>query len=256
MLSQLMTRREQFLLLAVGSAICLGAVALYMHDQQQPREAAPPIQTESVQESRPPAEPLAAAPAALPGPVLLEALPEQDDRRIMVSVRGAVHEPGVYDFGADARVRDLLEAAGGALPEANLHDINLAAQLIDATTLTVPAARRVTIEQGKLVGRQSQLSSAQNRREYTLSGRQTASEVSAQTAGATHAAPRKRAGLLNLNLATAEQLEALPGIGPITAQRIIEYRARRPFQTVDDLTKVHGIGPKKLEAVRPLVSVE
>ena len=63
-------------------------------------------------------------------------------------------------------------------------------------------------------------------------------------------------GLINVNRASAEELESLPGIGPVLAEAIVHYRNTRPFESVEELTHVRGIGPKRLEAIRPLVTVE
>jgi competence protein ComEA len=139
---------------------------------------------------------------------------------ILVDVAGWVRRPGVYEFAGGARVIDAIEAAGGARPGAQLDALNLAAPLADGTQILVPkqgAAPPTTV------------------------------------AGSGVAAP---GGLVNVNTATAEELETLPGIGEVTAQAIIDHRTENgPFTSVDQLLDVTGIGDVTLENIRDLVTV-
>lgn len=138
---------------------------------------------------------------------------------VQVHIGGAVAKPGRYILPQGARLWDALAAAGGALEGADLEQLNLARPLSDGEKVTVSLAG-----QGGLV-----------------------QEVTFSVQGST---------LLDLNTADAQALEALPGIGPVLAQRIVEFRTRYgPFIQVDDLLKVQGIGPKTLERLRPLVTV-
>ena len=177
-----------------------------------------------------------------------------------VSAAGEVVRPDVYMLPEGARVRDLLEKAGGATERADLSDINLAARLIDGSTLTIPARRQP--------GKRTLPAVYVNPPHYTISGWQPApqetpaetpplagSQVPAAAAPAAAPGAQKKGGLLDLNSASQDELETLPGIGPKLAAEIIAYRSRAPFASVDDLTNVSGIGPKKLEGVRNLVTV-
>jgi competence protein ComEA len=140
---------------------------------------------------------------------------------VLAHAAGAVRAPGVYTLPAGARVKDLLDAAGGPAPDADLDRINLAAPVADGSQVYVP-------RQGEAV-------------------------PSGASAGAGAATP---AGPLDLNTATLEQLDALPGVGPATAQAILDEREKRGrFGSVDELLDVRGIGPAKLEAIRELVTV-
>ncbi len=125
-----------------------------------------------------------------------------------------------------SRVADVLEAAGGPLPGADLSGVNLARKVGDGeqVAIGVPAGA------GRRVG-------TGDRREGG-------------------AAARPAAGPLDLNAATVEQLDALPGVGPVTAQRIVEWRTRNGrFATVDQLREVEGIGERRLGQLRELVRV-
>jgi competence protein ComEA len=267
MLSRLMTRREQLLLLGVGVAICVGAGALYVHGraslEKEPESQvvrAAPIEDVKVI----PLEPVSApAPEPVPEePLVLLTPPPKLEPDLAVSAAGAVQDPGMYKLKEGARVQDLLDAAHGVREDADLSDINLAARVIDGTTLTVPSRATASREGTKLRIRSGESAAALNLPEYTISGWRPAEVRPAGQTSATetpvHAgAPAAAAppGLIDLNTATQAALESLPGIGPKTAEKIIAYRTRVPFRSVDDLANVSGIGPKKLEAVRSLVTV-
>jgi competence protein ComEA len=139
---------------------------------------------------------------------------------IVAHAAGAVVRPGVYELDAGARVTDLIDAAGGPLPDADLNQLNLAAPVADGERVYVPRVGEIAV---------------------------------AVAASGDDAAP---SGPLDLNTATIDQLDELPGIGPATAQAIVDERERRGgFGAVDDLLDVRGIGPAKLEQLRDLVTV-
>jgi competence protein ComEA len=138
--------------------------------------------------------------------------------RVVVHVVGAVRRPGLYRLREGERVADALARAGGATPKADLAAVNLAAPLADGSQVVVP--------------------------------RRTASPAAA-VAPTASAVPAR----VSLASATLEQLDALPGIGPVTAQKILDHRDRHgPFRSVDDLDAVAGIGPARVEQLRELVT--
>jgi competence protein ComEA len=143
----------------------------------------------------------------------------------------------------------------------DLADINFAAMLIDGTTLVIPSSVTAHTRDGSLVITRGELDAAQNPPQYRLSCWRQMVAVDApqgvpNTDGAAAAGPQAAvSGLVDLNHATVSELETLPGIGPKLAGRIVEYRMRAPFHTVDDVANVSGIGPKRLEAIRPFVTV-
>jgi competence protein ComEA len=151
---------------------------------------------------------------------------------IVVHAAGAVVQPGLYRLPKDARVADLLEAAGGATLETDLDRLNLAAPLADGQRVYVPRHGEAAVP---------------------AVGPESGGGAGAAGSGTASSAP---AGPLDLNGATAEQLDTLPGVGPATAAAIVSHRERNgPFASVDGLLDVRGIGPAKLEALRDLVSV-
>jgi competence protein ComEA len=149
---------------------------------------------------------------------------------VVVHVAGAVASPGVRRLPPGSRVTDALDAAGGALPGADLPRINLAALLVDGQQVYVPKpGEEVPVAAGASV---------------------PGGAGTAASAGPVPGAP------VDVNTATAEQLDTLPGVGPATAAAIIAHREQHgPFSSVDQLLDVRGIGDAKLEQLRDLVSV-
>ncbi|MDO9557152.1 MAG: helix-hairpin-helix domain-containing protein [Coriobacteriia bacterium] len=147
---------------------------------------------------------------------------------VVVHVAGAVRAPGVYELEAGARVDDAIRAAGGALGSGKVDALNLARILIDGEQVYVPTEDEVA--QG-------------------VAGPGSAVGVVGSAAG--------RGGLVDINTATVADLDALPGIGPSTAQKIVDDRTvNGPFMTIDDLMRVSGIGVAKVESLRDLVTVQ
>jgi len=143
---------------------------------------------------------------------------------MVVDVVGAVRRPGLYRLAQGARIADAVSRAGGATPKADLALINLAAPLADGEQVVVP--RRGTAPLG----------------------------ASAGPAGAS-AGGVPAGGPVHLSTATLEQLDSLPGIGPVTAQKILDYRQKHgAFTSVDELDAVPGIGPARLDQLKDLVA--
>jgi competence protein ComEA len=143
--------------------------------------------------------------------------------RLVVDVVGAVRRPGVYRLREGARIEDAVRKAGGPARSADLSLVNLAAPLADGMQIVVP-----------------------NRLPAASPG---------QSASQPQAAGGAAGGRLSLSTATAEQLDELPGIGPVTANKIVDWRtAHGPFASVDALDDIPGIGPARIEQLRDLVT--
>ncbi len=150
---------------------------------------------------------------------------------VVVHVAGRVARPGVYRLRTGARGADAVAAAGGAMPDADTSAVNLAAPLKDGQQLVLPAAGAPSGPAGTQGG--------------------SAAPV---TAGGGARAPGAK---VDLNTADAAALDALPGVGPSTAKKIVDDReANGPFKTAEDLLRVAGIGPKKFDALKDLVTAE
>jgi competence protein ComEA len=162
---------------------------------------------------------------AAPPPVATIAVDQEGagGGRVTVDVAGAVKRPGVYRLSSSQRVEDALKRAGGATGRADLSQINRAAKLEDGRQILVPirASR--------------------------------ASPAAAQPGAGAPAAPAQP---VNLNTATLEQLDTLDGVGPATAQKILDYRTEHGgFGSVEELDQIPGIGEKRLAALRERVRV-
>ena len=153
--------------------------------------------------------------------------------QIVVDVDGAVAHPGLYKLPPDSRVQAALAAAGGLSPQADAHRINRAAKLHDGQKLYV-------LSQGESTPPLA-----------ASSGQGCEGQACTSAEGGLSGSDPEGQGLVNINTANAAQLTQLPGIGPAIAQKIIDYRtANGPFTSVDDLTKVPGIGAAKLAQIK------
>ncbi len=255
-----MTRREQFVLTLVGVALLVGAGTLQYRSRSAPEiEAPPPDRVETTMQDQ-------VLEPELPTVKSPEKLPLANTAPVVVSILGGVARPGVYQLEAGARVQDLIAQAGDLTEFADLSDINLAAHLIDGTTLTVPTGASVSDNGTFRTIERRATGAVWNPPEYTLSGWQSddaqtdqphelSSRDTPESPTSVQAIPQPSGGLLDLNRATAPELRSLPGIGPVLADAIIQYREQRPFRTIDELDDVPGIGAKRLDAVRGLVAV-
>ena len=178
----------------------------------------------SVRSTASPAPAEGDAPPPFPAAGGAVASPSTPTTQLVVHVAGSVAQPGIVTLPSGARVADAIQAAGGALPGTDTTGVNLARVLVDGeqVLVAVPAA------------------------------------VGAPVAGPGAPVPAQGAtgGPLDLNAATLDQLQNLPGLGPVLAQRIVDWRtAHGRFANVDELQEASGIGEQRLEDLRPLVRV-
>ncbi|MCJ7823091.1 MAG: ComEA family DNA-binding protein [Armatimonadetes bacterium] len=157
-------------------------------------------------------------------PVFVPAPGEASRGEVVVDVAGAVARPGPWHLPAGSRLTDAIAVAGGLAPGADTSGLNLAARLHDGERIVIPGAQQP------------------------------------RSAAPKAAAIPQPARPISLNKASATELELLPGIGPVYAERIIAYRQQKVrqeghgFETVDELLNVPGIGPKRFAAIRELVT--
>jgi competence protein ComEA len=158
------------------------------------------------------------SPASVPPIRVARSAAPKRAAQLYVDVAGAVRRPGLYRLRTGARVADALGRAGGPTRTADLELVNLAALVADGEQVVVPRRGGVAT-------------------------------------AAPGGAPAAASGPVHLNSATLEQLDALPGVGPVTAQKIVDYRTQHGgFGSVDELDAVPGIGPARLADLRPLVA--
>ena len=163
---------------------------------------------------------LGAGTAATPRRIPLPTARSSPQPKLIVDVVGAVRRPGLYRLAQGSRIADAVARAGGPTRKADLEQLNVAAPLADGEQVLVP--------------------------------RRAAAGAPGVGSPGSSAAP---AGPVHLNTATLEQLDALPGVGPVTAQKILDYRAQHgAFGSVDELDAIPGIGPARLDQLRGLVA--
>mgnify|MGYP002619710305 CR=1 FL=1 len=247
MLSRTFTRREQWIMVGLSAAIVAGA-AVIVWQRQAPGSTGPEpvpsyLEITPAVVVAPPEPDTPSSEAVTEDPPLAS--------KVTVAVRGAVRYPGMYELLEGHRVDDLLERAGGMTERADGRDINIAAPLLDGSTLTVPAFPDP--ETGMYGETDYPAHAALNPSQYTVSGWQP--HVATSVGGRSASGGGEGSALLDLNRATQAELETLPGIGPVTAASIITYREQSPFRAVDELQQVTGIGPKRLETIRDMVTV-
>ena len=218
--------------LAIVAALAvLVTVFTLVRDKPAPVMSAklPPVEKASTASPRSSASPGAGQPA---GP----------DRPVVVSVVGLVHTPGLVTLAPGARIADALQAAGGPVSGADTIGLNMARPVGDGEQIVVglaPAPGQPTALGSSVASGTSPVPGAPG------------------PAGPVSGTVKPKAGeVLDLNTATVEQLDALPGVGPVTAGAIVVWRqANGKFTSVDQLADVDGIGPARLEKLRPLVRV-
>ncbi len=177
---------------------------------------------------------------------------------VRVHVAGAVNNPGVYTLPAQGRAVDAIAAASGAAADADLDRVNLAGALSDGVQIYVPhrgetaAPAQIQPNGGTANAGQGNAANGAAQNGASQGGTQPQPARTLTPAGSA----QKGSTPVNINTATAEELQTLPRIGPAMAQRIISWReAHGGFRSVDELDAVPGIGPSMLENLRPLVTV-
>ena len=153
---------------------------------------------------------------------------------LVVYVTGAIAQPGLYQLQMGSRMADAVEAAGGFTVNANEQAVNLAAPLADGQRIQIPTLLPTPGQSNPLT------------------------PLTPQGNSQTRSTPLNPVppGLVNINTATLEELDTLPGIGPITAQKIIDYReSNGPFKKIEDIQNVRDIGPVTFEKIKDLITV-
>ena len=223
----------------------------------------------------------------VPAPIGPFSTQKADAAPVVVHIVGRVKKPGVYTLKSGARLQDAIQKAGGALPGADLGALNLADWAADGSKIEIPSrqsAKPNATATPTIIIKEVFVTPPQNTPELAENSAPQAVRVASRPAktnplaatgntqsddGIPRAATKSggkssnasleflRKNPLDLNRATAEQLEVLPGVGPAMSARIIAYRAENGgFKTIDDLDSVRGIGEKRMETLRPLVKVK
>lgn len=170
-------------------------------------------------------------------------------KEIIIHITGAVKRPGVYQFKEGARVIEAIKAAGGAKKGALLDILNLAKPMEDGSKIIVPYKFNVEAFRRKLLsyGPEHVYTTKELRLAYGEFEKKKKEKEEEKKK------PKAEVGKININIASQAQLESLPGIGPKRAQAII---ANRPYTSIEEITKIHGFGPKIYGALRDKITVE
>lgn len=161
----------------------------------------------------------------------------KEEEKIVVHITGAVNKEGIVELQTGARITDAIEKAGGAKENADIKNINLATVLEDGMKVHIP-----TIEETQ--ANSENINVENNASSQINTGTK---EVASNT---------KTQGKININTATEEELDTLPGIGPSTAAKIIEYRKENgKFKNIEEIKEVSGIGDAKYEKIKELIII-
>lgn len=163
----------------------------------------------------------------------------QGGGKIFIDIGGEVKNPGVYEVTSDSRIFEAIEKAGGLTEKADTTNVNQAETVKDGQKISIPKKGATAQSNGGSGGESSQTTSAPASNAQNSAGTDPASGAK-----------------ININSADSSQLQTINGIGPSTAEKIIRYRTSKgAFKSIDDLKKVNGIGDKKLEKLRPYVTI-
>lgn len=219
--AQWLTRFTRQHLLVVGVVLALGVlVAAFAVTRARAVPVTPPVPVAVASSLAQPAP--SSPPVTSPAPA-----------PIRVHVVGEVARPGVHQLPLGARVADAIDAAGGLTEKARPGELNLAQALADGQQVVIGGPQRPTSE--------------------VRGGGDAGVDAPAAAAGSGGGSP---SGKLNLNTATAAQLDTLPGVGPVTAEKVVAWRAQHgKFTRIEELQEVPGIGPKTYEEIAPHVTV-
>ena len=161
-----------------------------------------------------------------------EIIQEESKEKIIIHITGAVNKEGIVELEENARLADAIEKAGGTKENADISSMNLATILEDGMKIHIP-----TIEETK----------SMNQNNTSLQTNIQTEEIATNT---------KKQEKININTADEEQLDTLPGIGPSTASKIIEYRKEKgKFKSIEEIKEVSGIGDAKFEKIKNLIKV-
>lgn len=172
-----------------------------------------------------------------------------DKEKIIVYVAGAVKNEGIYELDENSRIADGIEKAGGLTDDANIKDINLAYVLEDGMKVFIPK----NSDKNDVEDETSTYVSKENGSSNKSDGgsKNTSSSKSTNDSQST----KSKSSKININTATQSELETLPGIGPSTATKIINYRKENgKFNSIEDIKKVKGIGDSKFSQIKDLIT--
>ena len=245
---KLSTQESIIVLCLIGAILLGGVITLTRGPLPSPPGAEYQVTPESVAASIFPKPGEAVSISPKPGEVT-----PLGPRKIIIHITGAVNKPGVYQFDEGTRVIEAIKIAGGPKEGAILDILNLAQPLVDGSRIVVTQKFDVEAFRKKLLsyGPEHVYTTEELKLAYVDLGKEEEKKEKEEEKKEVKA--KAEAGKININTATQAQLATLPGIGPKRAEAII---ANRPYSSPEEITKVHGIGPKIYEALKDKITAE
>lgn len=177
----------------------------------------------------------------------MEKLKEEKSKKIIVHISGAVKQEGVVELEENSRIADAIEKVGGLKENAETREINLAYKLEDGMKIYIPTKEEMKNKESQEVNQEN---------EYVYGGTKENSSQASNLQENSESKETSRNKKVNINKASQEELDSLPGIGPSTADKILEYRKQNGnFKSIEDIKEVSGIGESKFEKIRDMITV-
>lgn len=172
---------------------------------------------------------------------------EEKSKKIIVHISGAVKQEGVVELEENSRIADAIEKVGGLKENAETREINLAYKLEDGMKIYIPTKEEIKNKESQEVNQEN---------EYVYGGTKENSSQASNLQENSESKETIRNKKVNINKASQEELDNLPGIGPSTAEKILEYRKQNGnFKSIEDIKEVSGIGESKFEKIRDMITV-
>lgn len=172
---------------------------------------------------------------------------EEKSKKIIVHISGAVKQEGVVELEENSRIADAIEKVGGLKENAETREINLAYKLEDGMKIYIPTKEEMKNKESQEVNQEN---------EYVYGGTKENSSQASNLQENSESRETIRNKKVNINKASQEELDSLPGIGPSTAEKILEYRKQNGnFKSIEDIKEVSGIGESKFEKIRDMITV-
>ena len=172
---------------------------------------------------------------------------EEKSKKIIVHISGAVKQEGVVELEEESRIADAIEKVGGRKENAEIREINLAYKLEDGMKIYIPTKEEIKNKESQEVNQEN---------EHVYGGTKENSSQVSNLQKNSESKETIRNKKVNINKASQEELDSLPGIGPSTADKILEYRKQNGnFKSIEDIKEVSGIGESKFEKIRNMITV-
>lgn len=172
---------------------------------------------------------------------------EEKSKKIIVHISGAIKQEGIVELEENSRIADAIEKSGGLKENAETKEINLAYKLEDGMKIYIPTKEEIQNKEKQESNQESQ---------YVYEGTKENSSQGNNSQGNSETKETIRNKKVNINKASQEELDSLPGIGPSTASKILEYRKQNGnFKNIEDIKEISGIGEAKFEKIKEMITV-